>query len=685
MRLITAILLSAVSVSASPRFTIDEILSAPFPSSLVGSSQGTLIWTEAARGVHNLWCAEAPDYVGRQITRYTEDDGREISEVSLSKDGAWVAYTLGEGANSKGEYPNPRHLIAGVEQTVFVVPTAGGDPKEIGKGHDPAISPDGKTVAFVATGQVWSAAVDGSSKAAQLIHARGDAEGLAWSPDGKFLAFTSVRMQHAFIALYALGEKNLRYVDPSVDDDANPIWSPDSTKIAFLRAPTSQVAFDFGPRRANDTPWSIRVADVLTGASRQVWQAQPGPGSEFHELGSTQQLLWAAGDRLVFPWEHSGYLHLYSVSLSGSSATELTPGNSEVEHVALSPDGRTVAYSSNEGDIDRRHIWRVGVEGSVPQRVTGMGDLEWSPAFAGNEIAYLRADSKQPARASVFLRSAAHDLDSKSLPADFPAPSLLVEPQQVIFPAADGLAIHGQLFLPKDGRTRHPAVIFFHGGSRRQMLLGWHYMFYYNQAYGFNQYLASQGYVVLSVNYRSGIGYGLDFREALNYGATGASEFNDVIGAGLYLRSRRDVIPEKIGLWGGSYGGYLTALGLARASDLFAVGVDFHGVHEWNDEIQNFVPAYDPQKREDLARVAFQSSPMAFVDTWRSPVLLIHGDDDRNVNFKQTLMLVEALRKRHVPFEELIFPDEIHDLLLHQDWLTAYHAAYAFLDRYLSK
>src|SRR5205814_8894338 len=144
--------------------------------------------------------------------------------------------------------------------------------------------------------------------------------------------------------------------------------------------------------------------------------------------------------------------------------------------------------------------------------------------------------------------------------------------------------IHGQLFLPANHQAGgpHPAVIFFHGGSRRQMLLGWHYMGYYSNAYAMNQYLASRGYVVLSVNYRSGIGYGMEFREALNYGASGASEFNDVEGAGLYLRTRADVDPARIGLWGGSYGGYLTALGLARASNLFAAGVDFHGVHDWS-------------------------------------------------------------------------------------------------------
>jgi dipeptidyl aminopeptidase/acylaminoacyl peptidase len=215
------------------------------------------------------------------------------------------------------------------------------------------------------------------------------------------------------------------------------------------------------------------------------------------------------------------------------------------------------------------------------------------------------------------------------------------------------------------------------------MLLGWHYMDYYNHAYAMNQYLASRGYVVLAVNYRSGIGYGLDFREALNYGATGASEFNDVMGAGLYLRSRPDVDGHKIASWGGSYGGYLTALALARASDLFAVGVDFHGVHNWNITIRNFEPAYDPNKDENAARIAYQSSPIAYVSTWRSPVLLIHGDDDRNVPFSETVRLVEALRKQGVEFQQLIFPDEIHGFLTHRRWLQAYEASAQFMDKHL--
>ena len=133
----------------------------------------------------------------------------------------------------------------------------------------------------------------------------------------------------------------------------------------------------------------------------------------------------------------------------------------------------------------------------------------------------------------------------------------------------------------------------------------------------------------------------------------------------------------------GSYGGYLTALGLSRASNLFAAGVDIHGVHDWNVVVRNFVETYDPRSHEDTARLAFESSPMAHLDGWRSPVLVIHGDDDRNVPFSETVTLVEELRKRNVEFEQLIFPDEIHGFLLHRRWIQAFEASADFLERKL--
>jgi dipeptidyl aminopeptidase/acylaminoacyl peptidase len=247
------------------------------------------------------------------------------------------------------------------------------------------------------------------------------------------------------------------------------------------------------------------------------------------------------------------------------------------------------------------------------------------------------------------------------------------------------MRVPAQLFLPRDIRPgeRRPAAIFFHGGSRRQMLLGWHYMGYYHDTYATNQWLANAGYIVLSVNYRSGIGYGRDFREALNYGSGGASEFADVLGAGLYMRGRADVDSTRLGLWGGSYGGFLTAMGLSRASDLFAAGVDVHGVHDWNVGIRTFVPNYNTLEQPDSAALAFRSSPMSTIDGWRSPVLVIHGDDDRNVSFIETVTLVDALRKRGVHVEQLVFPDEVHSFLLYANRVAALQATGDFFERKL--
>jgi acetyl esterase/lipase len=375
----------------------------------------------------------------------------------------------------------------------------------------------------------------------------------------------------------------------------------------------------------------------------KVWRADRGQGSAFYAMVASNQIF----GRMAIVWSSRGKRTAGGISIrfrpKAARRTLLTPGNFEVEHVSLARNRRDLLYSSNQDDIDRRHVWRVAAAGgSAPAPILGkLGEgLEVTPEDAGDgAIAYLRAGTREIIRATVKIGGTApKDLAPDSIPSDFPANDQVV-PQQVIFPAADGMTIHGQLFVPKNPVAKNPAIVFFHGGSRRQMLLGWHYMYYYSNTYAMNQYLASKGYIVLSVNYRSGIGYGLNFREAINYGSNGGSEYNDVIGAGLYLASRPDVDAKRIGAWGGSYGGYLTAMALARGSDLFAAGVDLHGVHDWSAR------GGRPNANAEAARIAFESSPMASVKTWKSPVLLIHGDDDRNVDFGQTVRLVEALRR----------------------------------------
>jgi dipeptidyl aminopeptidase/acylaminoacyl peptidase len=675
----------AFGLQAATPFTLEQVLSAPFPNSLIASPKGDSVsWVLNASGVRNIWVARAPGWSAAPITKFTEDDGQDVGELAWKPDGLSLIFTRGGDPNRRGEFPNPRSEPAGVREEIWTA-SSSGEPAKLADGHSPAVSPDGSTVAWILNGQIWAMplAVAGAH-AGQLIHARGTARDLLWSPDGAWLAFTSDRGDHAFIGVYDVRAKSLHFLDPSVDVDQAPVWSPDGKQIAFIRTPTTPGNFEFAAKRTGP-PWSIRLADARTGKGREIWRAQEGRGSVFWPVRGRNQLFWMADGALVFPWERDGWLHLYVVPGGSQSGRLLTPGDFEIEDTALSPDRKAVVFSSNQADSERRHLWRVGSADGSARRLTSGTGIEWSPAvLRDGSVALLHSDAKNPARAALLNDAGAiRDLAPGTIPADFPSASL-VEPQAVMFSAKDGMRIHGQVFLPSTGGDgRHPAVVFFHGGSRRQMLLGWHYMLYYNQAYAFNQYLASKGYVVLSINYRSGIGYGEEFREATNFGATGASEFNDVLGAAAYLRGRGDVDAARIGVWGGSYGGYLAALALARASDLFAVGVDLHGVHDWNLEITSTAPARDATKRKEIERVAFESSPLASIGTWRSPVLLIQGDDDRTVAFAQTVQLVEALRAKGVPFEQLIFPDEVHDFLLNADWLTAYRSSDEFLARYL--
>jgi dipeptidyl aminopeptidase/acylaminoacyl peptidase len=414
-------------------------------------------------------------------------------------------------------------------------------------------------------------------------------------------------------------------------------------------------------------------------------------------LGGTN-LHWAADGRIVFASYLGGQTQLYSVDENGGEPLLLTPGNYLAEFIRLSPDRRFLIVSGNAGDkpedIDRRHLILVPVGRADPKILTSGEGLEWDPVFTGDgkTIAFVSATPQRPPLPAVISIDGKNKrlLAEDRIPKDFPADKL-VTPKQVVLNAPDGVKVHCQLFESAAFKGKKPAVIYVHGGPPRQMLLGWHYSDYYSNMYALNQYLASKGYVVLSVNYRLGIGYGFEFHNPLNAGWRGASEYQDVKAAGDYLQKLPQVDPRRIGIYGGSYGGFLTAMALARDSNIFAVGVDLHGVHDWtatrssaNWLISSSRNSYETPP--DLARaieMAWRSSPVSSVSTWRSPVLLIHGDDDRNVKFSQTVDLVARLEKAGVPYEELVLPDEVHSFLRYASWQKATTATVNFLDKYL--
>lgn len=683
--------------SGGAGFTIAQIKSYAFPNELVAAPSGAgIAWALNEQGLRNVWVAEGPDFKPRRLTNYTSDDGQELTGISISSDGKYVVYVRGgdHGSNFDSSVPvNPTENPAGFKVQVWSVPFAGGEPKALSEGDDPAISPKGDRVAFTRNREIWVAPIDGSSAAKKLFTVRGELGSPEWSPDGSRLAFVAARGDHAWIGIFTNDSTPVRWIAPSTSRDQSPRWSTDGRRLAFLRIPGGGGAPD-SVLVQRHTPWSIWIGDAATGEGRRLWESpRTLRGSRPSTQGGTN-LHWASGGRIVFLSYMDGWPHLYSINETGGQPMLLTPGNYMAEHISLSSDGKWLLFAANFGldsnDIDRRHIARVGVDRPGPHFMTSGAGLEWAPVATGDgkSIAFIGATAQQPPVPAVMPmeRGSVRWIGAERIPADFPSAQLVI-PRKVVYKAPDGVRVHAQLFERLGGPAKKPAVIFVHGGPPRQMLLGWHYSDYYTNAYALNQYLANRGFIVLSVNYRLGIGYGREFQHPRGAGSQGAAEYRDVKAGAEYLRSLPNVDSRRIGIYGGSYGGFLTAMALARNSDLFAAGVDIHGVHDWTTErargLMNRDRYEQPPDLERALQVAYRSSPVSYLSGWKSPVLLIHGDDDRNVRFGQTVDLVQRLAKAGVPYEELIIPDDTHHFMMHASSVKVDSATAAFLEKKL--
>ena len=726
--------------------TLEQFMSPASPLTLASAEKADRIaWMVYDRGLRNVYTAAAPDFRAVRVTSFLKDDGTELSDVELSDDGSIIVFVRGSAPNRFGWVANPSHDPNGAERAIWAVRSSGGPAWRVAVGAAPVLSPDGRTVLFTRDGQIYRARVMRGAPVTAMdtggvpfIQAWGRNGSPTWSPDGKRIAFVSDRENHAFIAVYDVAARTVTYIAPSVDCDGGPTWSPDSKRLAFYRRPgtpfgnqqqrgmggignpagpaSNQNAAPLvgnpsggcaagaggggGAARAaaeggQDTARAglrrspgfytatfaaghaleLMIADVTSGDAKRVWRNAPRD-SVFTSLNNMK---WA-GRSVVFPvnvpkdeWDR-----WYSVPVTGGAPTLLTTTDGMIEDatsVALSKDGgQTLYYSTNATDIERRHIWAVPTSGGTPRRVSSGDGIETSPhpLASGTSLAVISFDAKTPA--SIAIVPSAGGAPKRVFPtlaASFPTAAHVV-PEIVKTKAADGLEISNTLFMPKGMKPgeKRPALIFVHGGPRRQMMPGYHYMQFYHWAYAVNQWLADQGYVVLSINYRSGVGYGKSFTNAPNTQGRGNSEYQDVVAGAKYLQGRADVDPTRVGIWGLSYGGLLTSQALARNSDIFVAGADLAGVHLYGNVI-------------DTANLAFRSSAVGAIDNWKSPVFLVHGDDDRNVDFAQTVGLVQLLRARDVYHELIVVPDDLHESMLHRNWIDTFDRMGVFLKRFV--
>ena len=662
--------------------SLKEILDAPFATDLTVSNDGkTIAWVDNSAGERNIFVANGSSFESvKQLTKYQGDQGVELGNLQFTSDDKSIIFIRGNTKNRKGEAANPALLQENTEQVIYIQSLNEVDATQIAAGSRPSLSHNGFQLAFIKGGQVWLVDLTETEPEAKgLFKVRGNQSDIKWSPDDRQIAFTSSRGDHSYIGVYHIEKKKVHFLNPSLDRDFSAEWSLDGQSIAFIRRPNAKDVPPFTPQKTGH-PWSIHVFDLEQHTSKKVWQADQGMGSVFFGQFPRAALEWIALDKLVFPWEKQGWMHLYALQTSTAKLTELTKGSGIVEDYSLSRDRQSLFITTNIGDIHRRHIGQIDLVTQNMKMLTEGKSSEFNAKETANGIAFLRTTAQHTSRPAMLEKNEISLIGKRTKIFEKQK-----TPEVIEITATDGEVFNATVFYPSNYKKgkKYPATVFLHGGSRRQMLQTYHYSGYYSNAFALQQYFASQGYIAVMINYRSGIGYGTDFREAENYGITGASEVNDLIGTGLYLASRDDIDSEKIALWGGSYGGYLTAHGLARRSDLFAVGVDIHGVHNWNTELPTFASWYNQSFYPEIAERAFKSSPEAYLDGWKSPVLLIHGDDDRNVPFSETVVLSEQLRDRGVYFEQLIFPDEVHGFLLHQNWVDALEATYEFINRYI--
>ena len=606
---------------------------------------------------------------------------------------------------------------------------------EWGVQSNPKWSPDGRRIAFVSTRTDHSFIVvyDVAARSVKYMSPSVDfdTEPL-WLPDSKHLVFVR-RPGLPFGQQAQQGAGGIGLPSgPAAGQAAAPggrggrgARGAAAAAAQNTGAPTPQGA---APAPTNNSPGLMRAtfkggytlalykADVTTGEAQQVWHNQP---NDPIAANITNPRL--AGDYVIFPFVVGGgrggrggrgrggpggapaaepetppaprgpvdeWDRYYALNITDPSARPmlLTTTDGLIENqtsVALSGDGQTFYYCTNAKDIERRHIWAVPTSGGTPVQITTGDGVETYPAplASGKYMATLSANWNLPQSLGVWKLGAAAETSGGAAPPQkiifptsrpgFPVDAH-VKPEIVITKAADGLEIHNQLFLPSNLKPgeRRPAIIFVHGGPVRQMMPAYHYMQFYHWAYAINEWLANEGYVVMSINYRSGIGYGRSFRTAPNTGGAGNSEYQDVVAGGKYLQTRPDVDPNRIGIWGLSYGGLLTSQALARNSDIFKAGVDLAGVHLFGSSL-------DPES------VSYKSSTIGAIDGWKSPVLLIQGDDDRNVAFQQMTGLVQLLRQRDVYFELIVFPDDVHESLLHSRWMYTLGRMDTFLHKFL--
>ena len=475
---------------------------------------------------------------------------------------------------------------------------------------------------------------------------------------------------------------------PPDGDQPRPAAKPDPAPKRDVRWGSPMLSPDgrhavVSVRAADNTERWLVAVDPATGQTRildhlkdDAWIRDGGQG-------------WLPDSRRVwFLAEHDGWMHLYTVDAVSGERTQLTTGRFEIDAVDVSPDGRTFYIRSNEAHPGERHVYALSVDGGPRTKLTTeVGAHDGAIAPDNSMFGLVSSFANRPPE--VFLmpnRAGAAATRVTTSPSAEWSAHTWVEPQLVTYKARDGADVYARLYTPEMVGARRdpkaPAVIFVHGAGYLQN--AHRYWSSYFREYMFHHLLASRGYVVLDPDFRASAGYGRDWRTAI-YRWMGGHDLNDVVDGAAYLAKSHKVNARRIGVYGGSYGGFITLMALFTSPDTFAAGAALRPVTDWAHYNHPYTSNILNEPPGD-AEAYRKSSPIYFAEGLKAPLLIAHGMVDVNVHFQDSVRLAQRLIElRKENWELAVYPVEDHGFVEPASWADEYKRILKLFETHLKK
>jgi dipeptidyl aminopeptidase/acylaminoacyl peptidase len=642
--------------------TIDRIADVKYPTEQA--------WSPDSRTVAFLW-----DAAGKQDLYMSTGQGTPAALTDFPVDPEIYTSNIGHF-----EWASADEIIFSREGGLWSVSTATRKPARLASFTGVSafsLASDGKQIAYVKSGQIWVGLLHGAQRQLTRFTDNARVSGPSFSPDNQYVAFSTSYGSETPEPMPYNGNRmevmrsrtwgaHLGIVSVFSGD---PVLVPTTTgsfggnaRIQWTAGPAIVHQEFSGDRKVRE----IKVTQV-SGETRTLWRDYDP--TWWSPVDGTRVVASPDGKYVAFTTDRSGWAHLYVIpsdATSEAQARQLSKGDFGDAFAAWSPDSKTVAFDhSAVNDQGERFVSVVNVaSGKIEPVVTAHG-VNYDPVFSpdGSKLAYLRSAVEHPQEVyTVTVKPAGAPVRLTDSRPEGLNPADLTAPVAVHYPSRkDGKPVPATLIVNKnlDKTRKHPAIIWIHGSGADQNYLAWH-PGSYRMYYAVSQYFAQQGYVVLTPDYRGSSGYSREWTTGA-FQDLGGGETQDVNGGADYLKSLPYVDPDRIGVWGLSYGGFMTLQSLITAPKLYACGIDVAGVGDWETWTTGgtilgrlgATPVTDPDLYD-------RSAPVKHLDKIERPLMILQGTNDTNVPLWETLKVVDRLEKLGKPFDMAFYPGEIH-------------------------